>query len=97
MSVDDLQTRLKEVRDEASFLNFLAALSDDWERACRLEARTPSSPYASIHGWENTDIGSFFEAAVAAARAGAAVSAPEDDANIWRIAATILYRGKAYE
>ncbi|MEO1722375.1 MAG: hypothetical protein AAFR84_08240 [Pseudomonadota bacterium] len=97
MSVDDLETRLKEVRDEASFLDFLAALSDDWERARRLEARVPSSPCASMHGWENTDIGSFFEAAVAAATDDAAVSVPEDSANTWRMAATILYLGKAYE
>lgn len=89
----------KKVHDLESFLSFLEVLMDDWEASSNAEKNSPSSPYSSMCGWENTSIGAFLEAAIAGARdnklgqPGGTCS----DQNSWRQAAEIILLGKVYE
>ena len=57
---------LEEVVDEATFIDFLRALADDWEEEREIEKTKPSSPYGpGALGWENGSIGTFLDAAIA--------------------------------
>jgi hypothetical protein len=57
---------IAQVVDETSFLQFLAALKDDWDDEQAKESVAPSSPYGpGANGWENGTIGAFLEAAIA--------------------------------
>ena len=82
------------VYDEASFLQFVEALRNDWNSEQAIERENPSSPYgAGARGWENGTIGAFLDALVAWGRdsAGAASDNP------WCRAAQLLAAGKHYE
>lgn len=89
----------EKVHDLDTFISFLEALFVDWEEAVAAEKRDPSSPYSSMHGWENTSIGTFLNAAVAGARDNN-LEKPgglHADENAWRQAAAIILLGKLYE
>ena len=88
---------LEEVVDEATFIDFLRALADDWEEEREIEKAKPSSPYGpGALGWENGSIGTFLDAAI-----GWGLAWKEEreklGANPWRRAAEILLAGKYYE
>ena len=96
---DKLYAILSRVQDEATFLDFLLALSRDWEDEQWKERVNPSSPYGpGANGWENGDIGQFLGAAhawgTAFLHSGDCV---EERANGWRRAAAIIYAGRYYE
>jgi hypothetical protein len=85
---------LENVRDKKTFLAFIAALIRDREASIQEEHRNPSSPYEpEAHGWENTTIERFFEAALA--WAADADTMPEEPA--WHNFAEFIYSGKIYE
>ena len=98
-SDDKLHEVLDKVHDEATFLDFILALSQDWEDEERKEKINPSPPYGpGANGWENGTIGSYLERANAW---GMALldrdDGPGDRGNAWRRAAAIMYAGKYYE
>ena len=75
---------LEEVKDEESFTKFLVALMKDWE--------------TGYEGWENSNIGSFLEAAAAWAESTKdGVNDYSPPPNPWRRCAEILHAGKVYE
>jgi hypothetical protein len=91
----DLDALLDRVNSKETFLEFVAALRDDWE-AERAEGKaTPSSPYGpGARGWENGSIGAFLDAMHAwADDSGDRVQSSPD----WRTFAHVLYAGKFYE
>jgi hypothetical protein len=95
----DLHALADQVQDEVGFLRFVIALAADWEEEQKLEAESPSSPYASgALGWENGTIGAALDAS---ARWGEAsiegLRFYEKPSNPWRRAAHILHAGKFYE
>ncbi len=95
----DADHSAEQVQDIESFLHFLEVLIKDWEAATKAEKTSPSSPYRSMYGWENTNIGDFFEAAIAGAR-GNKLGQPGGayaDKSAWRQAAQIMLLGKVYE
>lgn len=94
-----LQQLADAVMDEATFVRFVVALSDDWEDERQKEADRPSGPYAGgANGWENGTIGAFLERAAAWAEASAhGLQSYEPPANPWRRTAHILLAGKFYE
>ncbi len=96
---EKLETVLENICDEASFIAFLSALSEDWNEEQRIEATQPSSPYGrGANGWENGSIGSFLEAASAYGQAHLSNPASRlKHNNPWRQAAEIIYSGKFYE
>lgn len=99
MDQEALDYVLEKVTDMESYLHFLDVLRHDWYSANEAEEALPSNPYGSMYGWENTDIGSFLEAAIAGARDQLAAGRSEADfgENPWRQAAQILLLGKIYE
>ena len=96
---DPLQAVLEAVHDETSFLNFVAALADDFEREAALEAVAPSSPYGpGALGWENRTVDAVLEAAEAWGRDSHGLPHLHPPGqNPWRRCAEILYAGKYYE
>ena len=91
---DKLERLLEEVRDEGSFLTFIAALGKDWDAEQSEEKANPSPPFGpGGRGWESGTIGAFLESAEAWGREQ---SARKTD-NPWSRAARILYAGKIYE
>ena len=90
-----LDELLAEVTDEASFLRFVRALTEDYE-ADRAEAkRRPPAPYsAGPLGWENGTIGAFLEAGTAWAEDSGDRGLSK---NPWHRCASILFAGKGYE
>ena len=97
--ITDLYDLLEAVSGPDTFLELVRALVADREDAAEAEAANPSSPYGrDAGGWENVQIGSFLESAVAWAEAsdfGTKQGVPKD--NPWRQFATFLYCGKIYE
>ena len=99
MALKDVHQAAKDVADAQSFISFLDILRADWDTACAAEKTNPSAPYSSMHGWENTTIGDFLEAAAAGAtdfKIGQPQGSNPDD-NPWTQAAQILFLGKLYE
>jgi hypothetical protein len=99
MRLRRLEKRLNEVRDEATFLGFLAALAADRFDEVKKEKRKPSPPYCpGANGWENGTIENFLEAAVRWAddwkRSSGRYTKPR---NAWKRCAEIIYMGKHYE
>lgn len=92
----DLRQLLEEVTDEASFLRFVQALSEDFEEDRAEAARRPPAPHApSPLGWENGTIGAFLERG---ASWGEETQDREDlSTNPWHRCASILFAGKFYE
>ena len=94
---DELERLLEEVRDEASFLTFIAALGKDWDAEQSEERANPSPPFGpGARDWENGTIGAFLESAEAWGRVSRDQSAHTKN-NPWARAAQILYAGKVYE
>lgn len=95
----DVFDALEKVTDATSFIEFLERLRADWQNAVLAENGNPSSPFGSMHGWENTNIGSFLEAAIAG---GTDNKTGLEDGfknaeTAWRRAAEIILLGKIYE
>ncbi len=90
---------VRKVHDLDTFLSFLETLFEDWEAASAANKSKPSSPYGSMYGWENTNIGDFLEAAVAGAKDNrlGKLGGTFADENAWRQAAQIILLGKVYE
>jgi hypothetical protein len=88
-----------QVTDEATFVQFVAALAEDWEDERRKEGAAPTSPYGpGANGWENATIGDFLVTAAGwaeSSRHGLPRYEPPD--NPWRRCADILLAGKIYE
>ena len=93
------------VYDEATFIDFLRALSSDRRDEVHREKEHSDSPYGpGASGWEHGTIEDYLEAAAAWAEdwnnAGGAgkVPATEDlSGNPWQKCALILVMGKVYE
>ncbi|WP_428407908.1 DUF7660 family protein [Hyphococcus sp.] len=86
------------VYDEHTFVQFLAALSDDWYKHEEIEKRSPSPPYdAGALGWENGSIGAFLEAASAYGESCLTQGKANKSDNPWHRAAEIILAGKLYE
>jgi hypothetical protein len=94
-----LGTTADKVKDAESFLNFVRELIADREDEARKEQVSPSAPFASgANGWENGQIETFLEAAVAWADASNFVEKQNDPAyNPWQQFAQFLHAGKIYE
>lgn len=96
----DLDLLLSEVKDEATFIRFVAALADDYQEEKEIEAENPPSPYSSgALGWENGTIGAMLGAAAAWGSSSSRRFTAEQlhSGNPWRRCAHILYAGKFYE
>ena len=95
----DLKALADASVDEASFLNFIAALGEDRADEAEKEELRPSSPYgAGANGWQNSTIDGFFEAAKSWAEDSAkGFPGYEPPNNPWTRAAHILLMGKCYE
>ena len=95
----NLQTILESVADEQSFLQFMQALTEDWEDEQKSEQASPSSPYGpGANGWENGTIGAYLDAAASRGEASInGLAVYEKPTNPWKRAAQILYMGKLYE
>jgi hypothetical protein len=94
----DLESKLKAVCDESSFIAFLGALANDRADEIRKEKISPSSPYTSgPNGWENIGIDTFLESAAAWASDFRDSPRYEVPSNIWKRCAEIIYAGKSYE
>jgi hypothetical protein len=86
------------VHDEATFLEFLRALSVDFAASKKQERNSPSEPYGpAVLDWENTTIDHFLESAAAWANDTRGSLAGPDPQNPWRRCAMILLAGKSYE
>jgi hypothetical protein len=90
---------LGAVEDEKTFLQFLAALAENWENECEIEKVTPShSHHPGALGWENESIGAYLDAAFQWGDSSSkGLPQYEVPANPWRRVADILYAGKMYE
>ena len=91
----DLDQLLDRVNSKESFLEFVAALRDDWEaERAEEQGRTPPILGQGLHGWENGTIGAFLDAMHAWTRdSGDRVPSGPD----WQTFAQIIYAGKFYE
>jgi len=100
MDKSDVLAELENVVDADTFLRFLVAMLKDLRLSQRAELVVPSHPTAqAARGWENNELGSFLEAAIAG---GAANRVGQGDAmqtaqRAWRASAEIIYCGKIYE
>ena len=93
-----------KVIDQESFLTFVRALLQERLDAVDAERKHPSEPYGpDAGGWENTDIETFLEAAIAWAEGsdfGATLHFHDElsiAANPWRQFAYFLLAGSRYE
>lgn len=96
----DLEDIFDQVNSRESFLAFVRALMEDKKDETRKESENPSSPWApGANGWENHDIESYLEAALAWGESTSAEShqrsLPEEPS--WEAFAEFLYSGKIYE
>ena len=98
-SQNSLWELVEKVHDEASFIDFLEALTDDKVEDDRLEAEKPSSPFGrSAKVWENGTIANFLDAAVRWGHSSInGMAEYEKPDNPWRRAAEIIHAGKFYE
>ncbi len=91
---DALYQKLEAVKDEASFLAFVEALSA--ERA-GVEG-LPVSPDGFQAEWANGTIAQFLEAAVSWAKDSGFNDRPgPKPSNVWRLFAQFLWAGRGYE
>lgn len=94
----DLNKKLEEVEDQATFLIFVKALHQERCEDLKLEKQNPSSLYGPTHkGWENTTIEAFLEAAIAWAEDTDFGNSQNIKQNDWYKLASFLYCGKIYE
>lgn len=93
-----LNAMLEAVRDESSFIAFIAALAEDRADEARKEAVKPSSPYGvGANGWENSSIESFLGSAAAWAEDFKQCPRYTPPENPWKRCAEIIFAGKGYE
>ena len=93
-----LDNILKDVNDEKTFINFLSELHQEWLLVLEIENNTPSPKHAPMTlGWENGDLSSFLEAAVAGGEDKLKDTDKVFNNNSWQRAAFIIYHGKFYE
>ena len=99
MNDQEILKAVEKVKDAASFIAFLEVLRVSWEEAVHAEKENPSNSYFSMHGWENTNIGSFLESALAGGTDNKIGSEQktENGTAAWRQAAQIIMMGKYYE
>jgi len=93
--VPDLHSKLDEVHDRESFLDFVRALAQERREK---SANERSYPYGGQPGgWESSTIEDYLSAAVAWAEdsSGQPAGLPREPS--WRGFATFLYCGKIYE
>ncbi|WP_111980139.1 DUF7660 family protein [Algibacillus agarilyticus] len=95
----DLNQLANSVETEQDLLNFVQALMNDRTDEEQKEKVNPSSPYSSgVNGWENGDIVSFLDAALAWGKASTnGLEFYEKPENPWKRIAHILHAGKFYE
>ncbi len=95
----DLYQLADNVETEQDFLNFVEALMEDRNDEEKKEKVNPSSPYSpGVNGWENGDIVSYLDAALAWGQASVSgLEFYEKPTNPWKRAAHILHAGKFYE
>ena len=95
----DLSTLADEVEDEKSFLEFVRLIGEDWIDEKDKERKVPNQPYSpGANGWENGDIGSFFEAAHAWGETSInGHYGYKKTNNPWKRVAQILRAGMYYE
>jgi hypothetical protein len=98
MSID-LYELADNVETEQDFLSFVQALMEDKESENKKEKVKPSSPYgAGANGWENGNIVTFLDAALAWGQASInGLEFYKKPENPWKRAAHILHAGKFYE
>jgi hypothetical protein len=94
--VDDLRSKLENVVDRESFLNFVRALAEDRREKA---ANEKADPYGGQPGggWENSTIEAYLSAAVAWAEDSIGQPAGLSREPSWQGFATFLYCGKIYE
>jgi hypothetical protein len=98
MTIKTPEELLDGVSDQDSFIAFLEALANDFERERDLEAADPSPPFSRGKlGWENGTVDSVLWAAAAYADATRDRWPKESDGNVWKRCADILFTGKIYE
>lgn len=95
----DIAYLLDRVHDERSFVVFVEALAEDWNKAADQEGETPSSPYGPrARGWENWTVGAFLASAASwAADSRAGMESYAVPSNPWKRLADILYAARIYE
>ena len=95
----DLYELADSVETEQDFLSFVEALMKDKSDEENKEKIKPSSPYGpGANGWENGDIVSFLDAAIAWGESSKnGLQFYEKPTNQWKRAAHILHAGKFYE
>jgi hypothetical protein len=89
----DLYLLQEAVKDKTSFLKFADALLQNWLDECQKESFSPIDN-ADTDGWQNGDLASFLEAAIAWASVHPMFS---DEINPWQKFAAFLHAGKFYE
>ncbi len=94
-----LKEKLENVIDQSSFLEFVKALIEDWDRnEVEIERKKSANLYSKIFDdseWESGTIGSYLEAALAwfeDKNQKGPIKNPT-----WRTFAEYLYAGKIYE
>jgi hypothetical protein len=94
-----LHELLELVRDEATLLDFVAALRRDRLAEDAQQGDSSSRPFGhGVRGWENHTISDFLEAASAWAESTRfGLDQGIDPANPWKRFAVFLYCGKIYE
>jgi hypothetical protein len=95
----EIHEALTGVKDATTFIAFLEALRASWNTAVLEERNNSSMPYISVHGWENTSIVSFLDAAIAGGTDHEFERTTNEDgeASAWQTAAKIILLGKIYE
>jgi hypothetical protein len=94
-----LTDELENVVDLDTFLDFVRALIDDWERNEKGgKFRRPDLSTSSSDDWQNGTIGSYLEAAHAWARTTEMGKKQGVSSSLsWKAFALFLYIGKIYE
>ena len=82
------------VHDRESFLDFVRDLVADRIAAAQAERENPDQRYETFRGWQNSDIETYLECAVAWAEVHDFFAHPEPS---WRAFAEFLFAGKIYE
>jgi hypothetical protein len=96
--IEDLDALLDAVSDQHSFLEFIAALGEDFALERELEKDTPANAYcAGILGWQNGSIDAFLSVAYYHGETMAKYVGADGVTNPWKVCAAILYAGKHFE
>jgi hypothetical protein len=86
------------VKDERTFVDFLAGLKSDWSMHHSQHLMPFDPSVVMTASWQTTSIGTFLEAAVEAGDASLnSFKHFENPPNHWHRVACILYAGKRYD